>query len=115
RLLVVPEAGAQPLAQTLVEGLLAGVAERRVPHVVPEPDRLGQILVQAQRSGHAARNSGRLERVRHARPEVVAGGVDEDLRLPLQPPEGLRVQDPVAIALEGRPQATLVLRARAPA
>ena len=49
------------------------------------------------------------------RPEVVAGGVDEDLRLALQPPERLRVQDPVAVALERRAQAAFVLRARAPA
>ena len=42
RLLVVAEAAAEALAQRLVERLLAGVAERRVAHVVPEPDRLGR-------------------------------------------------------------------------
>ena len=115
RLLVVAEAGAEPLAQALVERLLAGVPERRVAHVVPEPDRLGEILVQAQRAGHAAGDPGRLERMRHARPEVVAGRVDEDLRLALQPPKRLRVQDPVAVALERRAQAAFVLLARAPA
>ena len=43
------EAAVEALAQARVERLLPGVAERRVAHVVAEPDRLGQILVQAQR------------------------------------------------------------------
>ena len=104
---------AEALAQALVERLLARVAERRVAHVVAEADRLRQVLVQAQRPGDAARDPGRLERVRHARAVVVAGRVDEDLRLALQPPERLRVEDPVAVALERRPQpAFLLLRAR---
>ena len=115
RLLVVVEAGAEVLAQAAVELVLAGVAERRVAHVVPEPDRLGQILVQPQRSGDDAGDPGRLERVRDPRSVMVAGGIDEDLRLALQPPERLRVHDPVAVALERRPDAALVLLAQPPA
>ncbi len=46
RLLVVPEATPEPLLKCVVESVLAGVPERRVPHVVPEPDRLDEILVQ---------------------------------------------------------------------
>ena len=41
------EAAAAALAQGGVERLLAGVAEGRVAEVVAEPDRLGQVLVQA--------------------------------------------------------------------
>ncbi len=44
RLLVVAEA-VRP-SRKRVERRLAGVTERRMAHVVPEPDRLGQILVQ---------------------------------------------------------------------
>jgi len=33
---------------------------------------------------------------------MVAGRVDEDLRLPFEPPERLRVEDAVTVALEGR-------------
>ena len=98
-----------------VELRLAGVAERRMPHVVPEPDRLGQVLVQPQRPRDDAGDPGRLERVRDPRSVVVAGRVDEDLRLPLQAPERLRVHDPVAVALERRPDAALVLLAQPPA
>ena len=92
-----------------VERLLAGVAERRVAGVVAEPDRLDEILVQPQRAGDDARDPGRLERVGHARAVVVAGRVDEDLRLALQPAERLRVDDPVAVALERRADVGLAL------
>ena len=101
------EAPAEPPAQSLVERLLAGVPERRVPEVVAEPDRLDEVLVQPQRPRDAARDPGRLERVGQARAVVVAGRVDEDLRLVHQAPERLGVDDPVAVALERRPQARL--------
>ena len=77
--------------------------------VVAEADRLDEILVQPQRAADAARDAGRLERVREARAEVVAFGVDEHLRLVPQPPERLRVGDPVAVALERRAQAAFLL------
>ena len=99
----------KPPGEQRVERRLAGVAERRVAHVVAEPDRLGQVLVQPQRARDDAGDAGRLERVRHARAVVVAGGVDEDLRLALQPAERLRVEDAVAVALERRPDEALGL------
>ena len=89
----------------LVEGLLAGVAERRVAEVVAERDRLGQVLVQPQRPGDGARDPGGLERVREPRAVVVALRVDEDLGLVLEAPERLAVDDAVAVALERRPAA----------
>jgi hypothetical protein len=110
----VAKAAPEALPEHLVEAILAGVSEGRVAHVVAEADRLREVLVQAQRAGDAAGDRGRLERVRHPRAIVVAGGVDEDLRLAFQPPEGLRVQDPVPIALERRAHATLVLVAESP-
>ena len=85
------------------------------PDVVAEPDRLGEVLVQPQRPRDDPRDAGRLERVRHPRAVVVAGGVDEDLRLALQAAERLRVQDAVAVALERRAHAALVLGALPPA
>ena len=104
------EVPAEALVQRVVERLLARMPERRVPHVVAEPDRLHEVLVQPQRPSHDARDRGRLERVRHPRAVVVALGVDEDLRLALQPPERLRVDDAVAVALERRADARLLLR-----
>ena len=49
RLLVVPEAPAEAVGQRGVERLLPNVAEGRVPEVVADRDRLGEIFVQAKR------------------------------------------------------------------
>ena len=59
RVLVVAEAAAEARLQRLVERLLARVAERRVAEVVPEADRLGQVLVQPQRARDRARDARR--------------------------------------------------------
>ena len=108
------ERAAEALREDRVERLLAGVAEGRVAEVVAKRDRLGQVLVQPQRAGHDPGDTGRLERVRQARAEVIASGCHEDLRLVLQTPERLRVHDAVAIALEGRSQPAFFLGAARP-
>ena len=86
------------------------MAERRVPHVVAEPDRLDEVFVEPQCPRHAARDTGRFQRVRHPGPVVIACRIDEDLRLALQAPERFRMQDPIAVALERRTQTAIVLR-----
>ena len=86
------------------------MAEWRVPHVVAEPDRLDEVFVESQRTRHDARDPGRLESVGHPRAVVVARRIDEDLRLALQPPKRLRMQDPVTIALERGAQTAIVFR-----
>ena len=88
RLLVVAKAAAEALAQAAVDDRLADVAERRVAEVVAEPDRLGEVLVEAQRARDRPRDLRDLERVGHARAVVVALGRDEDLGLVLQTPCG---------------------------
>ena len=110
RLLVVAESVVAVVAQGGVERSLAGVPERRMAHVVAEPDRLGQVLVQPEGARDDASDARGLERVGHARAVVVAGRVDEDLCLPLQPPERLRVQDAVAVALKRRAHGARLLR-----
>ena len=113
RVLVVTEAVGATLAQQLVERLLARVAEGRVAEIVAEPDRLDEILVQPERPADAACDAGRLERVREPCTEMVAL---RDRRRPAScagAAERLRVHDPVAVALERRAQAALLLgRAR---
>ena len=94
--------------ERLVERPLAGVTEGRMPKIVREGEPLGQVLVESERSGDRPGDLGDLERVSEARAEMVALVVDEDLRLVLQPPEGVRMDDPVAVALKsasegGRP------------
>ena len=95
RLLVVAEGPARHLA----ERDLPGMAEGRVPQIVAEGDRLGQILVQPQGARDRPRDARDLERVRHAGAVVVALRLQKDLRLVHQTAEGFAVQDAVGIAL----------------
>ena len=90
----------EPARHELAQDALAGVAERRVAEVVAERDGLGQLFVQAQHLGDGPRDLRHLEGVGEPRPVVVAGRREEDLRLVLQPPERLAVDDAIAIALE---------------
>jgi hypothetical protein len=110
RVLEVAKARAEALAQAGVQGRLADMAEGRVAEVVAEPDRLDQVLVQAQRPRHGSRHLRDLEGVGEPCAVVVALGGDEHLRLVLEPAEGLGVDDPVAIALERGAQRAVLLR-----
>ncbi len=110
RVLIVAEGAVEALAQARIQHGLADVAERRVAEVVPEADRLREVLVEPQRARDRARDLRDLDRVREPRAVVVALGRDEDLRLVLQAPEGLGVHDPVAIALQRRAQPAVGLR-----
>jgi hypothetical protein len=62
----------EALFQATVEHLLADMAERWVPEVVTETDRLDEVLVQAQRPGHGAGDRGHLEGVGQPRAVVIA-------------------------------------------
>ena len=95
-----------------VERALAGVPERRVAEIVGERDGFGQILIKAQLARHGARDLRHLQRVRQPRAVVIALVEDEDLRLVGQAPEGGRMQDAVAVALERAARRALGLGAR---
>jgi hypothetical protein len=99
----------------LVEHMLAGVAEGRVTEIVGEHDRLGEVLVQAQAPRQGARDLAALERVGEAVAVVVALVEDEHLGLVLQAAKGPTVDDPVAVAREGRTIGVLRLRMEAAA
>ncbi len=89
--------------------------ERRVTEIVGKRDGFGEILIEAQLARHGACDLRHLERVRQARAVVVALVEDEHLRLVGEPPEGGRMQDAVAVALEGAARRALGLRVEAPA
>ncbi len=94
-----------------VERLLARVAERRVADVVREAQRFGEVLVEPERAGDHPADLRDFEAVGQADAEVVAVGRDEHLGLAGEAAEGDRMDDPVAVALEGaaRPAAAFVL------
>ena len=105
----------EPAGDQIVEDALAGMTERRVPEIVPERDRLGQLLVQLQHLRDRSRYLRDLERVGQPRAVVVAGGREEHLRLVLEPAKRLGVHDAIAVALERRPHIVFGLFAQAPA
>jgi hypothetical protein len=82
-----------------VERALAGMAERRVPEIVRECERLGEIFVDTERARDRPRNLRDFEAVGQPRAVMVALVIDKDLRLVVQPAEGGRMQDAVAVAL----------------
>src|SRR4029077_18445569 len=61
-----------------------------------------QLLVQVQNLRDGARDLRHLQRVRQPGAIVVPGRRKEHLRLVLEPPEGLAVDDAVAVPLKGR-------------
>src|SRR5258706_1941185 len=87
----------------VIERVLAGVPKRRVPEIVREGQRLGEVLVQRQHAGQRARDLCNLERVRKPRTVVVALVLNEHLRLVFQPPEGRGMDDPIPVALMAAP------------
>jgi hypothetical protein len=68
--------------------------------VMSKAQGLGQIFIQAQRPGDGAPDLRDLEAVRQPDAKVITVGGNEDLRLVAKAPEGDRMDDAVAIALE---------------
>ena len=88
------------------------MTERRVAQIVGEAQRLGQIFVEPKRPGHRPPDLRHLDRVRKANPEMIAIGRHEYLCLVAKPAKGNRMDDPVAVALEGiarTPRPSIVL------
>ncbi len=90
-------------AQDLVENRLAGVAEGGVTEVVTQCRRLDEILVETERAGDGARQLTDLEGVGEPGARMISHVRHEDLGLVLEPTKGPRVEDSVAITLEGEP------------
>ena len=92
-----------------VQHPLAGMSKRRMPEVMPQRNRLRQVLVEPQRLGDRSCILRDLQRMRHPRPVMIPVRRDEHLRLILQPSERLGVQNPVPVSLKHRPQIILRL------
>ena len=90
------------------------MAERRMAEIVGQRQRLGQVLVEAQLARDGAGDLRHLQRVRQPRAVVVALVEHEHLRLVGEPPEGRRMQDAVAVALERAARRALGSASRRP-
>ena len=83
-----------------IQGILAGMPERRVAQVVGQRNRLHQVLVQAQVAGDRTGDLRDFDAVGQAGAEQIAFVIDEHLGLVFQAPESGRMDNAVAIALE---------------
>ena len=99
----------------LVERSFARMAEGRMPEIVRQRQRLGEVLVHPENTADRARNLRHLQAVGETRPVVIPLVIDEDLRLVLEPAERRAVDDAVAVALEGRPRAAFRFWVETPA
>jgi hypothetical protein len=76
------------------------VAEWRVPKIVGEAERFGEILVEPERPSHRPPDLGDFQAMRQPNPIMIRIRCDEDLGLVPETTESDRVDDPVAVALE---------------
>ena len=91
-----------------VKGALSRMAEGSMSKVVSEGDRLNKIFIEAQRLRYSPRILGHFQRMRHARPVVIAVRGQKYLRLVLEPSERFAVQYPVPVPLKDRAYITLL-------
>ena len=87
----------------------AGMSEGRMPQVVRERNRLGQVFIQPERARDSAADRCHLDRVGQTRPQMIAGAVQENLRLVFQAAESAGMNDPGPVALKGGPVSVLRL------
>ena len=93
----------------LCQGHLARVSKGRMPQVMCQADRLGQVLACSQGACHAAPDLCDLQCVCEACAVVITFIIDEYLRLIFEAAEGGRMQDSVTVALECGAILSLVL------
>jgi hypothetical protein len=78
------------------------VAEWRVAKIMRERQRLGEIVVEAERAGKRASDLTDLERMGKSCSKMIALVRDKNLRLVGEPPERRAMDDAVAIPLKHR-------------
>jgi hypothetical protein len=81
-----------------------------MPDVVRQGQRFGEVFIQAQHSGHGARDLRDLNGVRQPIAEMVGEADGEDLGFIFEPPERACVNDAVAVALKRIPVGVRKLR-----
>ena len=102
-------------AHDAVERLLAGVAERRMSHIVRQSEGFGEVDIQAERASDGARDLRDFNGVGEAITKVIRVAAGEDLRLIAEAPECARMNDAIAVALEVVAERMRRLRIAAPA
>ncbi len=90
-------------AENFVKHRFAGMSEGGVPKIVSHRGRFCEVLVESQRPRDGASQLPDLEGVGQPGAGMITDVRHENLGLVFEATKGARVQDPVAIALEGKP------------
>src|SRR5512147_1859483 len=88
------------LPHPAIKFLLAGMRERRMPDVMGECERLGELLIEVEHSGDRPGDLRNLDRVCQAIPEMVRQPGGEHLRLVFQPAKGAGMDNAVTVPLK---------------
>src|SRR5262249_27632776 len=91
---------AAEIGEAAVKGALPGMAERRMAEIVRQRQRLGEVLVEAERPSQGTGDLSDFQSVGKARAEMVAFMKDEDLRLVREPAKGRRMDNAVTVPPE---------------
>ena len=96
--------------EQFIENILPGMSERRMPQVMHERYRLGQVFVEAKVPGYRAAYLGDLDSMCESRAKVIGFVRDKHLSLVFQSAEGGGVDDAVAVALKVGAKGVFFLR-----
>ena len=86
------------LAHARIEPAFAGVAERRMPDIVDQRERLDQVGIEIERARHRARDLRHFDRVREPVAEMIGETHGENLRFRFQAAKRARMDHAVAVA-----------------
>src|SRR5262249_38512606 len=87
------------ILHAFVQGLFAGMAERRMTQIVGQGDRLGQVLIQPELASDCPADLSYFQSVREASAVMIVSLRREDLGLVHQPAKGRRMNDAIPVAL----------------
>ena len=74
------------------------MAKWRMPEIVCQGERFGEVFIQAKGPRDRPSNLGDLEGMRETCAVMITFVLDENLGLAEQPPKGVGMDDPVAVA-----------------
>ena len=77
------------------------MAKGRMTDIMPQGNGFGQIFVQPHGPGDGTRNLGDFQCMGKPGAVLIPEGRQKNLGFMFQPPEGIAVQNPVAVALKG--------------
>ena len=96
----------------LIQRRLTRMPERRMSEIMSQRNRLHQILIQFQCLRDRPRRLRHLQRMRQPGPIMIPLRRQKHLRLILEPPKRLRMNNPIPVSLINRPDITLLLHTR---